>query len=551
MEKMVFFEKIGFFRTVVFVGVFLFLSCKRETPSENLSGNLSDLDRLYLSHRPPVGKVYVLSMSGASFEDSVLAASLQGVVNRKEARLYIIGGDAGLSRPWEKVNSMKSEEFWLNHYRMVYGLEQVKEFPLREAITEFRNEIGGWYLVSLKEPWTINAGTTLAGMDGSLIAFEENRNILDEAGIPLKESLIGRWRNSSECYEDLFRRYYFRMKSKGLGILSPHEYRLRDFLIQQGILTIYGRPTTEEWKVIQEILEKTEENLPVFGYLSEDGFEELLAVVALSERGKFLIPSDTTSNLSFHVSVVPSTRRNSSKKEIKDTVFCKKDNKLYVTVAITDGDNLIIPTNRYIWENFWNSPERGKIPMGFSLSLALFSVAPAVGEFYLSTRTEKDELIGMLGIGYVHPSVYPDKNFFFSRSFQEMKDASIRTFWTLDPEFMRQTTSLWDSLAESMVDGFPLGVLVGYFSLRGPHYFRTTKGIPVLLPISAYEDTPSHLAERVREILHTPPSQWPPVVFLSASSWNNPVDELVSVLKPLTEEGVNFLLPGEALGCVP
>jgi len=196
--------RLKFLKTIFLTIILFSLSCKKHILSENLS----DFDKLYLSNRPPSGKVYVLDMTDESFENSILAASLQGVINKKETRIYIIGGESGLTRPWEKINSRESENFWLAHYQEFYGIEKEKEGGLKDAITEFKKEINGYFLVSLNEPWTINAGTTLAGLDGALIAFEENRELLESNGIKLKESLIGKWTNSSECYSDLFNKYY-------------------------------------------------------------------------------------------------------------------------------------------------------------------------------------------------------------------------------------------------------------------------------------------------------------------------------------------------------
>jgi len=536
------FSKIIFIATILF-----FFSCKEHVDFENFS----EYEELYLSNRPTLGKViYVIDMAEESFENSILASSLQGIINKKEARIYIIGGDAGLSRPWEKLNSMESENFWLSHYKEFYGVDNLKEVNLRDAIAEFRKEIKGYLLVSRGEPWTINAATTLAGLDNLVIAFDENKDLLESNGIGLKESLIGRWRNSSECYLYLFNKYYTKMKSKGLGILSPDEYRLRDFLIQQGILTVYGRPTTEEWDTIEYILRETPWNIPVFGYIAVNGVEELLGVITLSKNGKFLIPSDSTSNLSFHVSVLPSSTENFPYNPKSSTGSCKKDS-LNVTVAITDGDNLVIPANWYVWQNFWRSPVRGRLPIGWSFSLALNSIVPAIANYYLSTRTENDELVGMLGIGYVHPSFYPDRDFFFSNSFLIMGDLKLGTFWTLDPLLLNPEAPTWESLSKNTMYGFPSGVLSGYFPLWGPKYFKTTTGIPVLVPISIYGDTPAVLVNRIRDILNKSKSEWPPVVFLSASAWDNPIEELLTSLEPLQKEGVNFLLPSQALKCVP
>lgn len=512
--------------------------------------NLNDFEKLYLSMRPPAGQLYLVDLSGESFERNLLATSLQGVVNKKSSRIYLVGGEEGTNRPWEKTNSRETALFWVNYYQQEYGFVKAWEGGLDDAVKMFSSEVKGYILVSRDEPWTINAATTIAGLENLLIAFPETEEFLESQGIKMRTSLIGKWMTSSECYLDLKEKYYSKMPHKGIAILNPEEFRLRDFLIQQGILTVYARPTTEEWETVKDILADTPENLPVYGYLSNTGAEELLAVIALSENGKFLIPTDTTQNLSFHVALKPDTDVNNTLNSVEVPGECINGG-VNVTVAISDGDNLAIPTNRYVWQNFWRSELRGRIPIGWSFSLGLNILAPAIANYFLSTRTPYDELVGMLGIGYIYPSYYPDKDFFFTQSFNLMQNTGLTTFWTLDPQLYSEDSYVWGEIDRNAQENVPEGILMGYFPLRGPSYFRTPAGRQVLVPINAYEDTPQEIAQKIQNIIDIPASERPPVVFISASAWSNPLDDLVNALEPLKAEGVNFLLPHQALKCVP
>lgn len=517
--------------------------------SHAASASLSPSDRLYLTHRPPVGEVYVVDIRDEPFERKILAASLQGIVNKKRARIFLVDGTPGKNRPWETTTERDSAFFWLELYQKRYGIKKVWEGNLNEALKKFAKEAKGYILVSKDEPWTINAGTTLASVKNALAAFEPEQELMESLGLKIVDSLPGRWKNLSDCYNDLYQQFYPRMKHRGVAILSPEEYRLRDFVIQQGILTIYARPTTEGWDTVKDILKKLPENIPVFGYLALTGEEEFWGVKTLSENGKYLIPTDTTPNLSFHVSVVPMQTKKliplqTEKKQ------CSKDN-LNVTVAISDGDNLAIPLNRYAWSAFWQSPLRGELPVGWSLSLALFSLAPAVADYYVSSATSKDELIAMLGIGYALSFYYKDTDFFLSSTFKLMKEKNLKTYWILDVPLYNRQSKFWGHFSRSSTDGFPSGVLLGYAALGNVKFFRTEEGLPVLIAASSYPDKPEILAKHVRSILTLHGAPRPPVVFLSAAAWSNPLEELVAALKPLKSEGVNFLLPSEAFGCVP
>ncbi len=511
---------------------------------------LSGFDKLYLSERPRLARhIYVIDLTGEPYERKVLAASLQGVVNRHAARIYLIDNDTGQNRPWEEDNEQASEMFWLNYYEKAYGVDVVWEGSIKDALRIFASSVNGYVLVSETEPWTINAGTTIAGRDGVLVAFQGDQVLLDSLGIKMKESLLGKWADTSDCYTDLFEKYYPTMRHPGIAVLNPEEYRLRDFLIQQGILTVYSRPSLNDWDTVVHILSAMPPNLPVYGYMSVNGLEEFTAVMTLSEASKFLIPTDTTPNLSFHVAVVPPGPVRSA--PVTATTNPCSRHRLNVTVAISDGDNLAMPVNRFIWSSYWGSGLRGQMPMGWSLSLALRSLAPAIAGYYFSTASPDDEIVGMLGIGYADPSYYADRTFFLSKSFERMDELGLDTFWTLDIALDSPGSAIWNDVRANLTgDGQPAGFLVGYSDMP-TGYFRTPQGIPVLLPINNYADTPSVLASRLTDILARPSSTWPAVVFLMASSWTNSMDGLVSALKPLEAQGVNYLTPSQAFRCVP
>lgn len=510
---------------------------------------LSPFDRLYLSERPPLAQhVYVIDITGEPYERKVLAASLQGIVNRTSARIYLIDSDTGQNRPWEEDDEEASELFWLNYYEQAYGVDVVWEGSIEDALPLFASYVNGYVLVSETEPWTINAGTTIAGRDGVLVAFQDDQALLGSLGLKMKESLVGKWTDTSDCYTYLYDHYYPTMRHRGIAVLNPEEYRLRDFLIQQGILTVYSRPSLSDWDTVKDIFSGMPPDLPVYGYMSVNGLEEFTAVMTLSQAGKFLVPTDTTPNLSFHVAAVP--ERPVVYSPATATASPCRHDRLNVTIAISDGDNLAMPVNRYIWSSYWGSGSRGDMPMGWSLSLALKSLAPAIADYYFSTASPDDEIVGMLGIGYAHPSYYSDRAFFFSKSFQRMGELGLDTFWTLDISMDDPDSAIWNDVEENIAGGRPTGFFVGYSDMP-IGYFRTPQGIPVLMPINDYEDTPSVLASRLTDILAQPQSAWPPIVFLMASSWTNSMDGLVGDLKPLEAQGVNYLTPSQAFRCVP
>ena len=94
------------------------------------------------------------------------------------------------------------------------------------------------------------------------------------------------------------------------------------------------------------------------------------------------------------------------------------------------------------------------------------------------------------------------------------------------------------------------GVLVGY----GPSVdkaFRRDTGTPVLITQNGYSEDAARIKERIEAIIALDPSERSPVNFLMATNWNTSAKDLYETLGPLTEKGVRFLTPSQALACMP
>jgi len=494
---------------------------------------------------PP--QVYVLEIFGEPFSRKVLAASLQGIVNKKGPRIYIVDGEAGENRPWEKSMEHQSQLFWLDVYRERVGLETAWEGGLADALKLFSPEISGYILIAETEPWSINAATSLAGRKKALVVFENDLPMVEALGLPLLEDLRGRWKDARTCYSDLFKTIYPTLSHTALGVLNPKEHRVRDLLIQRNILTVYARPSSEDWDLIEDIFNKTPQNIPIFGYMSAEMVEEFPAVKALSKAGKYLVPSDTTSNLSFHGSFKVRFKPGPPSHKVSCT-----PGRLYVSAAISDGDNLAIPLNIYPDEKYWQASNRGEIPMGWSLSMALRHIAPIVADYYISTAGEKDELVGMLGMGYVYPSFYSDTGFLMKESLESISAMGMTSWWQIDFSLYSPKDPAWEKMSQYL-EGNPLrGFLIGYMSSGGKGgTFRIPSGHPVLLTSTiAYGDNPKAMASRIRNEARSINKDEVKILFFSASVWTNNFHDMRNALREFDNDPrIVLLLPSQTLDC--
>ena len=271
-----------------------------------------------------------------------------------------------------------------------------------------------------------------------------------------------------------------------------------------------------------------------------------MAQQAISSSGKFLIPTDTTSNLSVHSAVsaeLPEPRPIAPAECAPDT--------FRIAVAISDGDNMSIPTNRYVAEEYWLSEDRGEYPMGWSLAVGLPLLAPAMARFYVDGLTEADELVAAFGIGYVYPTLLPDAGPFLDMSFEMMPRFGMTTMWQLDVGLYYPGAALWDDLSTAYSDGIIGGVLLGFFGVL-PEGYLVDEQLPVLKPGNQYEDTPEILEGRLRATLES----WrrtgnQSFAFASAGVWTMNYAGLLDMFRSLDEEDdVTFMTPGQLLHCL-
>jgi hypothetical protein len=507
---------------------------------------MTDFDKIYIVHRPPLGALSVIDISGETLHRKILATTLQGLINRSSARIYVLDGDANDPSTSDSATDRGAALYWLEYYRDQYGLTPQWQGGLDDALTRFAPEVKGYVLASDAEPWTLGAATTVAGQLGAIVAFDTEQAEVEALGLQAVDTVVGQWTNASDCYTALFAQRYSKMPHPGLALVDPTREWPRDLLVQQGIFTVWATVSLPEWPAVLQILQSAPPNVPVYGYVATNAYEEFPGVQALSQARKFLVPSDTTWNLSFHLAVVPDSALTAIP-AWKPPAAQSCGGGVDLSIALTDADNLSVELIVYAWPTYWRSPSRGQLPMGWSFSPALPVLAPAVADYYQSTATPLDEPVLMAGPGYVYPDAYPDKTFVYGQTFQDMTAWGLSTYWILDVQLPNPTDPGWSALTRNATATAPKGVLLGYFNLGTPGDFRAGT-IPVLDAASQYSDTPTVLASRAQAMIQA--GQSAPAL-LSAAIWTNTVDGLVSQLAPFESNGARFLSPGSALQCVP
>ena len=497
------------------------------------------LESRFLVTRPTVGPTWVVDIGSTSDAERLMMRTLQGIVNRTSARMYVKdGGDAGANR-------------WLDEYQARGLITVAGTLSVSGALDKFASEATGYVLATESEPWTFGVASTIAAADGGVVATPDLVAELQARGLTQIEDLRGKWTDAATAYEDTVATYRSKLPYKGIAVLREGD-SLWDFAVQQGMLVVFTRPNAADWTRISALITGSTPGHAVYGYLSDTGDEEAIAVQALTAAGLFLVPTDTTRNLSFQVAVgADLTRQKMAAPDVSNVAPCTSD-QVNVVVGITDGDNINVPLSHYSRPTSWTSGRRGEMPLGWSIGPSLAILAPSAWDTYAAQATPNDELLGMIGYAYAAPVVMPDATQFYEDSFALMDELGMKTFWSLGGGLEAPSSSGWSKLDAAAGTGIPDGVLVGYGNSSGKgSAFYSPAGRPAFTSGTAYADGPAQLADQVNALVATPAADRPLVSFLSASNWANPVSDLIDALKPLTAKGVRYLTPAQATACVP
>jgi hypothetical protein len=372
---------------------------------------------------------------------------------------------------------------------------------------------------------------------------------LQARGLTELADVRGHWPDAVTAHVGNAATYRDALPSDTMAVVRPTDH-LWDFVYQQGILPVFTRPLDPGWPAVSALFEDVPDGSPVYGYLSDTGDEEVVAVAALAATELVLVPTDTTRNLSFHIAVGADADRVPMPAPVLDDVAPCDGSTLDVVVALSDGDNMNVPLNHFMRPSDWDSPRRGDLSIGWSIGPDLAVLAPAMWDTYALEATDRDELVSMIGWGYGAPALLDDPSDFYSLSFRAMDDLGMTSFWSLGGGLDTPGSPYWADVDDAAGDGVPHGVLVGYGNGTGSA-FHSPAGRPAFTSRSVYEETPADIAAHVEDLLATPVEDRPAVSFLSATNWSNRAHDLIGALAPFEARGVRFLTPAEATACLP
>lgn len=343
-----------------------------------------------------------------------LFSSLKGLVNRTQPRLFSYEGDAFAEGPYTWMQSL--------------GLSWIEHTNRWELITKYRSEISGLIVYDPVQSHTVNLATMLAKDKKALVASPSLLSKLTSApyNLTILQDLRGQFTSKLQVYQTLYNTYWPNLDHRMLIGLSPEAHRagLREYAAALGAPVIWLDPTVAgESDLLNNFLSSMPANSVFMGWWPDEG----TGITRASTYGIATVASDYSTNLTVH----SGTSRTVTPKPIPAKPTLK--NKIYVAFILSDGDNLQYV--EHLMRKLWSNPDRGSVPMGWTVSPAMIDGMPGALNYLHQTSTNNDELIsGPSGYGYAYPNNFPNAtllNQYVSKTEEYIKKAGLRvlTVW--------------------------------------------------------------------------------------------------------------------------
>ncbi|MDR0541429.1 MAG: T9SS type A sorting domain-containing protein [Dysgonamonadaceae bacterium] len=326
-------------------------------------------------------------LNNNSDEEMYLFSSLKGIINGTQPRIFSYEGD----------NAAEGAFTWLNSV----GISYTQTTPWA-ALTKYKSNVSGLIVYDPNQIHTVNLATMMAKSLNALIAAPSLLDRLTAApyNFPVLEDLRGQFTTPLQVYQHIYDNYWNNTDKRLLIGLSPvnHKASLREYALALGAAVIWLDPkkntqSNNESALLNKFLADMPAGANYMGWWPE----EEPGVTRLSNYGFTTIASDYCTNLTFH-SGLPRTI-------VPHPMPAKLalENKIYVAFIISDGDNLQYVEHRM--RRFWDDPNRGSVPIGWTISPAMVDAMPGALNYFHQSSTDNDNLIsGPSGYGYTYPN---------------------------------------------------------------------------------------------------------------------------------------------------
>ncbi len=392
-------------------------------------------DRIIPKFDPPTDKMDALRSSELSFDEQVTFSTLQGIVNRTEARILIIdeGADEG-GETWAKTFGVK--------YRVCSGK---KKYQLCE---KYLSEYSGVVLYSSgKSEHYVNLACSIANTKNALPMTKDlyDKLALYEIAPEIVADITDfSYKSALDIYQYLYDSVWADCSHRLLFTERPGDgYHMRDLAAATGSAIVWLDCTArKEQSLYKKFLGDMEPGKSAcLGFYST----ERSGITTASSMGISTIPADLFCNATVWASLDADIEF-----PVYDAVTPTVENKIYVAVYVSDGDNVQYCERamRKIWDNSKNS--RGKVAINWTISPALVDLAPQMMNYYYNSAKANDYFVcGPSGMGYTMPTNTLEENGAPAREYMKDND-KLASYVSLTERYLVRSglrvITVWDKL---------------------------------------------------------------------------------------------------------
>lgn len=439
--------------------------------------------------------VDIRSMGLDKYEQYVLA-SIEGIVNKNESRLFVI--DSDYSADWSTI---------LNASPYQGNLTTFSNFS--ELIVNYMSYFTGAVVFDGDDPDEANLASPLCGVHDCLLV--PNQIYSQIPGTPsiivnVTADLQG-LSNRVQRYNWALQNYYPSCNQTAFAMHDGAVPRvLRNFIISESLFTFWmvlyvhtdvpldwgGSPLDPDPEVDRQVFEAflnaRPSNTVVYGYMWPDGSNEGVVIRLISEANCYLIAATYIENFPFLSRMV--LPENYTFTQYRPETYPKLENKVYITGIWSDGDNIQYMYN-YMKPQLWDGgggEGHGAIPTGWTVNPSSITLMPYVLKYYYENATVNDCFVGGLsGKGYCKYDYFTSQSFLEqfveeSNELYTLTDITEGRVWMLE-ETGNYVTS--HTVLKGIFDGYGGGL-----RLEEP---QLVNGVPIIKSMYVQDDISSHV----------------------------------------------------------
>lgn len=320
---------------------------------------------------------------------------------------------------------------------------------------------------------------------------------------------------------------------------------LSDFAVFAKAFTFYDDALESDLAI--SVLKKMGLVSAVLGW-AKDEFKQVRSVSRLS---KFVTAADHALNLALFTNMA----NDNAHLPTPASQGLTADRVHRVAFVMSDGDNVQWLLNDFATSEKWfGSPNRGKVPIGWTISPAMLELAPLVVEYIANASTPNDDFVaGPSGLGYILPDDFPepDRALYAETTAEYMQKLGLRSTLLLGEEFSLGACAPLLGNATMPNEGAFWMNFADYAGLQGAIHWVGAK--PIVGPrwilaegMGPHSIKPAELAKHLNSASRDPEEASSYSVVI-VHVWTMGVDDVLSVASALDGSHVRIVSPTEML----